>query len=104
MNMEHRYWRRRDVALEMRLFHRQRPLGRFSTSNISIDGLFLEAPWLEIAPNDIVDLQWDCGEMHRMKGLVIHRSDNGIGLLLIGSVPSAYLSRGSSDWGIGSLD
>ncbi len=101
MTVEHRHWRRSDIALEMRLFHRKRPLGCFRTRNISVDGLFLEAPWLRIAPDEMVELRWDCGETHLMKGLVRHRSQAGFGLWLLGAVPGAYLSRGSTP---GSVD
>ena len=104
MTMEHRHWRRNDIALEMRLFHHQQPLGQYRTRNISVDGLFLEAPWLKIAPDDMVELCWDCGGTHRMKGLVRHRSKAGFGLWLLGSVPGAYLSRGSSANGVTGLD
>ena len=94
--MEHRHWRRSDIALEMCLIHRQRPLGHFKTRNISVDGHFLEAPWLRVATDDMVELSWNCGETHRMKGLVRHRSKAGFGLLLLGCVPRAFLSRGAS--------
>lgn len=103
MTMEHRYWRRSEIALEMCLFHLQRPLGYFRTRNISVDGLFVEAPWLKIAPDDMVELRWDCGDTQRMKGLVVHRSTAGFGLLLPGFVPAAYLTRGSSPKGVKSL-
>jgi hypothetical protein len=83
--MEHRYSPRVEGALDVEISCRGRHLGRYQTRNISFDGMFLETGAVDLEPNDFLGLRLKAkGQSHRMRGFVVHRSRDGVGVMVVG--------------------
>jgi hypothetical protein len=83
--MEHRYSPRVEGALDVELSCRGRHLGRYQTRNISFEGMFLETGPVDLEPNDFLDLRLKAkGRSHSMRGFVVHRSCDGVGVMVVG--------------------
>ncbi len=81
--MEHRYYPRVPIALHVELHHGRRLLGTYTTRDIGLEGLFLKTGPIDLRPSAIVEMQLDLhGRKHRLSGMVAHRSNRGIGVLL----------------------
>ena len=82
--MEHRYYPRLDASLKVGVFKGDELLGYFSTRNISLDGLFIETQGLDLAINDVIGILFGVnGDARMQKGIVVHRSAQGTGVMLI---------------------
>ena len=82
--MEHRYYPRLDAALKVGVFKGDELLGYFTTRNISLDGLFIETQGLALSINDVIGILIGInGDARMQKGIVVHRSTQGIGVMLI---------------------
>lgn len=81
--MEHRCCPRVAGALSIALSHVHGRVGIFRTRNLSLDGLFLETGAVDLRLNEPVVLRLDPDTAnHRMRGFVVHRSSQGIGVML----------------------
>jgi anti-anti-sigma regulatory factor len=86
--MEHRYGSRIDLAMDVDLAVEDSPLGHFPTRNIGDGGMFVETGPIDLQPNDLVRLQLRLnGRRRRLSALVVHRSENGVGLMLMAEDP-----------------
>lgn len=92
--MKHRYSKRHPSLLDVELYDRGRSLGRFKARNISLEGMFVETGPVDLCTNDLVDvsLTIDHDEItsHRFKGLIVHHSENGFGLMFRDYNPAFY--------------
>jgi hypothetical protein len=90
--MEHRYHSRIPISLDIKLSRRGQNIGRFRTYNIGPDGIavHLDRP-SDLSVNDVVDLYLTVeqdGVWHfPMKGLVVHRSGDELGIMLLDHYP-----------------
>lgn len=95
--MEHRYSRRLKAGLMVELFVRQHRMGRFTTRDVSVDGMFLEteAP-LQLRRNEPVEVQLLREEWVPPRGrptlraLVAHVGKDGVGVLVLDGDQRAY--------------
>ena len=89
--MEHRWSKRRPVALEVGLYRNGSELpGGAVARNISAHGVFLEKPDPDITVNTVLDVEFALGTqvspgMYRLPALVRHVSPRGLGLMFIDS-------------------
>ncbi len=97
--MEHRYCQRIETPLFVSLWHGDQCWGTYETGNLSEDGLFLLTGRLEmeriikLRRTPLVKLRFKShgNTAHWMSGFVVHRSGEGIGMLLT-PPNSEYLS------------
>lgn len=83
--MEHRYYPRIRISLEVDLIHRGQHIGNAMTKDLSLGGMMLSLDKQTLNPNDIVLLQvWIQGELQTLRGFVIYTSENQTGIMLIG--------------------
>lgn len=95
--MEHRYSPRVKAGLMVELFARQHRLGRFTTRDVSIDGMFLETRRiLHLRRNEPVEVQLlrEEGVPPRgrptLRALVAHVGRDGVGVLVLDGDQHAY--------------
>ena len=82
--VEHRYYPRLDASLKVGVFKGDELLGYFTTRNISLDGLFIEMPQDVLTINDVIGILIGVnGDAHMQKGIVVHHSAQGVGVMLI---------------------
>ncbi|MGD8908552.1 MAG: PilZ domain-containing protein [Chromatiales bacterium] len=82
--MEHRYYPRMQVSLEVDLFKRDRLLGSAKTKDISLGGMMLQNDTPQLNRNDLVAIRiWVNGVEQVMRGLVIHTDKKYAGVMLI---------------------
>jgi hypothetical protein len=87
--MEHRYCPRIKETLTVSLWHGGEWWGTYTTENISLDGLFLQISPMDkheiirLRRNPLVKICVEClGTRHCMSAFVVHRSGQGLGLML----------------------
>lgn len=90
--MEHRLSERRPMTLDVLIFHQGLPMGRGRTRNIGREGMFIETEITDFPEGTTLDVEVDVdtgqGEQRvRLPALVIHRNDEGIGLMFLTFVP-----------------
>lgn len=91
--MEHRYHGRIPISLDIKLSRRGRAIGLFKTYNIGLYGIAvrLDRP-SDLAVNEVVDLyltvKQDGVWRFPMKGLVVHRSEDELGIMLLDHYPA----------------
>lgn len=95
--LEHRCSPRKDVALEATLHHPQYGQFHCDTRNIAPEGAFVSAPSRDIPKNAIVTLvvHLSAGKTriaHRIKAMVVHHDNDGLGLMFLKPNPSFYQS------------
>jgi len=84
--MEHRYYPRLQMSVKIGVFKQNEFLGYFNTRDISLDGLYFKMMPVMVNPNDVVSLLLSInGDTHLQKGLVVHVSDAGAGIMMIDS-------------------
>jgi hypothetical protein len=68
------------LALDVYLHHTR--LGRFSTRNVSQEGLFLDTPSPEVSAGGLLDLVFHAdGSEHRLRGIAVHQTPGkGVGI------------------------
>lgn len=90
--MEHRFFSRKRIILDINLFHGGQYLGCFGLRNIGLGGLFIETGPIDLSPNMAVEVGLPINdeepETGSMKGLIVHRSDEGVGIMLTDHEPS----------------
>jgi hypothetical protein len=84
MAMEHRYFERLSIPVQVSIRYKNHTIDHLTAYNCSFGGMFLDAKIIGICCNDIVTLDVSMeGEDFPMQGLVVHVSDDGIGLMLL---------------------
>ncbi|MEJ2453655.1 MAG: PilZ domain-containing protein [Candidatus Thiodiazotropha sp.] len=82
--MEHRYYPRMPVSLEVELIKRDQPLGRVLTKDVSLSGMMIQDKQALLNRNDLISLRlWLNGEEQTMRGLVIYTNHQYAGIMLI---------------------
>ncbi len=82
--MEHRYYPRIPVSLEVDMFRRDKHLGHGQTRDISLGGMMLQNDNTALKRNDVIAIRiWINGIEHVLRGLVIHTSEAQAGIMLI---------------------
>jgi hypothetical protein len=83
--VEHRYYPRKEISLEIDLFKSGQHIGRAFTKNISFGGMMLEDDQSALSLNENIMLRmWIEGALHKLSGFVIHTSQDHKGIMLIG--------------------
>ncbi len=90
--MERRHEQRQAVRLTLAVSTLEGCLGVYPASNAGPSGLFIEAPGLDLDPNEVIWLgpQASESEPSSVAALVVHRGPNGFGVML--SRPIAFSS------------
>ncbi len=85
MPLYHRTYTRIPLTLDVQLKFKGKNLGHAFTRNINPFGAFIELSKHELATNDFIGLYFTEKDQEHtcveQKGLVIHRSDEGVGIL-----------------------
>jgi hypothetical protein len=82
--MEHRYYPRMPISLDVDVFRRDQLLAHAQTRDISLGGMKLQHGQPVLNRNDVVVLRvWMNGEEQVMRGLVVHASQESAGVMLI---------------------
>ena len=82
--MEHRYYPRIPVSLEVDMFRRDTHLGHGLTRDISLGGMMLKNERTVLKRNDVIAIRiWINGSEQVLRGLVIHTSETQAGIMLI---------------------
>jgi hypothetical protein len=82
--MEHRYYPRIPVSLEVDMFRRDKHLGHGQTRDISLGGMMLKNDRTVLKRNDVIAMRiWINGVERVFRGLVIHTSEKQAGIMLI---------------------
>lgn len=82
--MEHRYYPRMKVSLEVDVFRRDKHLGHAQTKDVSLGGVLLQSDQPVLKRNDVIVLRiWMKGVEQAIRGLVIHTSQESAGVMLI---------------------
>ncbi len=107
--MEHRWNKRYPVVSDVTLFHHTHPATHAKTLNVGPVGMFIPAGHIVYRRNTMLDVEftvtssWSqrAPRCFRLPAIVIHNSDNGMGLMFRESTTDALeawqsLSRGST--------
>ncbi|MEJ2612599.1 MAG: PilZ domain-containing protein [Candidatus Thiodiazotropha sp.] len=83
--MEHRYYPRIQLSLDIDLIKRGQLVGSAVTQDLSLGGMTLLPDKSTLYPNDIVLLRiWIKGELQTLRGFVVYTSETRIGIMFIG--------------------
>lgn len=86
---EDRRWSpRREMKLEVLVFHRGTALALGHTRDVGLEGMYLEASCPEISRHSLVEVEFTLpddadGNRHRIPALVVRISKDGFGLMFI---------------------
>ena len=82
--MEHRYHPRLEASIKVGVLKDDELLGYFETRNICLDGLFLDMDPCLLENNDVIGVLIGInGDAQMQKGIVVHTSPTGVGIMLI---------------------
>jgi hypothetical protein len=82
--VEHRYYPRLQIALEVDVFKREQLIGHVLTKDISLGGMTLKSELPTLNRKDVIALRiWIDREEHILRGYVIHTSQEYTGVMLI---------------------
>lgn len=82
--MEHRYYPRMQISLNVDVFRRDKLLGHAQTEDISLGGMLLRNDRPSLKKNDVIRLRIRMnGEKQVMRCLVIHTSQQHAGVMMI---------------------
>jgi hypothetical protein len=82
--VEHRYYPRLCISLEVDLYKRDLPIGRAMTKDISLGGMMLQSEESVLNRNDLIAIRLLIeDEEVIMHGLVVHANKNCTGVMLI---------------------
>ena len=89
--MEHRNSTRLPVAFDVELEHKGKNVGRFKTRDLGLAGAFIETDLTNLSVNDYVTVSLLINREgfgdQTLKGLVVHHSEQGIGLMFVDHYP-----------------
>ena len=85
--VDQRWCAREPLRLRVELNRQQRPIGRFTTRNMDVEGAFIEDAETQLNLNDIVELVFLDVEgeptEHRLMAGVVRCAADGVGLVLL---------------------
>ena len=86
MNLEHRWSARKRVCLEAFVFHRFTGLSQVKILDISLEGVFIGTEHFNLPFPSVVELTFSLNiagkeSIYQLQAMVIHRTDNGYGLM-----------------------
>lgn len=85
MTLYHRSSSRLPLSIDVNVLHLGRKLAHTHTRNINPFGAFIELPTAKLATDDFVEMHFvdkENGKEHLLqKGLVMHRNEDGVGVL-----------------------
>ena len=82
--MEHRYYPRMQISLQVDVFRREKLLGHAYTKDMSLGGMSLQTDLPMLNQNDMIILRiWMKGVEQVLRGLVVHASLKCAGIMLI---------------------
>jgi len=98
--MEHRYYKRKPVKIDVMLYRRGRLVNVCRTRDIGIAGLFLETEASEYNKNSIIDVDFvvELSRRHkrfrtyRLPAMVVRTANDGIGLMFVNAESEAILA------------
>lgn len=86
--MDCRCHRRECLRLRVELWSGSECLGCFMTRDVSPEGAFVETGPVDVRAHEMIALSYHLGSTgagrHELPALVIHRSDEGMGLMYVG--------------------
>lgn len=91
--MEHRHYRRRAARVALELWRNGDLVGRFETRNIAPEGAFVETGPNDLEPYELVTIvvrDRERRRLYQLRAMVVHRSQEGAGLLYEVEVPALY--------------
>lgn len=93
MSVEHRHFPRMRVSMEVTVFRRDRLVGQLMTRDISLSGMLLQTDPAKLNPHEMVVLRvWMKGVEYVLRGIVIHASQGGAGIMLIDMNRATWLA------------
>ncbi|MES9942704.1 MAG: PilZ domain-containing protein [Candidatus Thiodiazotropha sp. 6PLUC2] len=83
--MEHRYYPRMQVSLEVDVFKKDNHIGNMTTKDISLGGMKLQSDGFSLGLNGVVLLRISIqGEEYLISGFVVHNSKETTGIMFYG--------------------
>lgn len=83
--MERRYQQRKALDLEVVVYDGQGQVGAFKARNLSVGGIYIETGPVDLCIGDLLDVSCfiDChrAKRHNLRGIVVHHTDDGIGVM-----------------------
>lgn len=96
VTMEHRYHPRKPIQLDVHIREGDRVLGWFRTRDVGMEGAFVETGPVDVGPYDVLTLTFCTGrrssDAHEVMGLVVHCSEEGVGLMYAAEDPRFHLA------------
>ena len=98
--MEHRWSKRFDVNVDVSLYHRGEPVIECATSDAGTGGIFInhvpqtveKNTFLEVEFKEGSNLRYKRARVFRLRALVMHSSNKGVGLMFLKSDPETLLA------------
>lgn len=98
--MEHRWSKRFNVNIEVSLYHRGRPVIKCQTDDAGSAGIFIKNAPETLVKNTFLEVEFEEGSnlrhknprVFRLRALVVHSSNKGIGLMFLKSAPEMLLA------------
>ena len=95
--MERRYGPRKVLTVALGLYEKRSSLGRYYSTDVAMEGVFIATGSLPLARGQLVELEvLESGSGEKLKGVVAHRSRQGIGVMFTEAVTAflPYLLEG----------
>lgn len=94
--MERRYGPREPVNLDVTIYREKRKLGSFESRDIGLEGIFVAAQHPDLGVGECITLQLsldvsDRDSCYPIRAIVVHRSNDGIGLMFTDYDPIFFL-------------
>ena len=82
--MERRYGPRKILKVALGLYEKRRSLGRYYSTNVAMEGVFIATGSLPLARGQLLELEvLEPASGAKLKGVVAHRLRQGIGVMFI---------------------
>ena len=98
--MEHRWSKRFDINVDVSLYHRGSSVIRCTTDNAGTAGIFVDTGQNTLAKNTLLEVEFeDNANLHdreprvfRLRAMVAHASNKGLGLMFLKSEAETILA------------
>ena len=85
--VERRYGPRKILTVALALYEKRGSLGRYYSTDVAMEGMFIATGSLPLARGQLVELEvLESGSGERLKGVVAHRLQQGIGVMFTETV------------------
>lgn len=93
--MEHRWYKRLPIAINVLLYHNSIPVVRCKTRDIGASGLFVETGPVTYATNTMLEVEFvveshQGHQRYRLPSMVVQRANNGMGLVFSKAEPNVF--------------